>query len=98
MLQRPYDCLSRGKNHPMFTVNCQFFSAIAKKGFCPRRSAPSPGFSRAVWTDEPDAVAVVDGAGDVVEKSGSAEVFGDILRDQDRWHPVSLRRRDIQST
>src|ERR1039458_5942664 len=49
------------------------------------------GFARTVRTDEPDAVAVVDGAGDVVEQRYSAEAFGDILRDQDRRHTLSLR-------
>ncbi len=49
------------------------------------------GFAGAVRTDEADAIAVMDCAGDVVEKRSSAEAFGDILRDQDRRHTLSLR-------
>jgi len=40
------------------------------------------GFARTVGADEADAVAVVDGKGDVVEERIGAEAFGDVLRDQ----------------
>ena len=53
------------------------------------------GFACAVRTDEADAIAVVDCAGDVVEERSSAEAFGDILRDQDRRHIFSLRGGDL---
>jgi hypothetical protein len=43
-----------------------------------------------VGTDEADAVAVVDGEGEVVEEWIGAEAFGDVLRDQDRRHVSSL--------
>ncbi len=54
------------------------------------------GFASAVRTDEADAIAVVDGAGDVVEERSSAEAFGDVLRDQDRRHISSLRARELR--
>ena len=54
------------------------------------------GFACAVRTNEADAIAVVDCAGDVVEERSSAEAFGDILRDQDRRHVSSLRWRDLR--
>lgn len=54
------------------------------------------GFASAVWTDEADAIAIVDCAGDAVEKRSSAEALGDFLRDQDRRHTFSLRVRDLR--
>ena len=49
------------------------------------------GFACAVGTDKADAVTVVDGKGNVIEERMSAEAFGDVLRDQDRRHVLSLR-------
>ena len=53
------------------------------------------GFARAVRADEADAVAIVNGEGDVLEERSGAEAFGDILRNQDRRHILSLRGRAL---
>ena len=48
------------------------------------------GLPCSVGTDEADAVAVVNGEGDVVEERECAEAFGDVLGDEDRRHVFSL--------
>ena len=51
------------------------------------------GFTCAVGADQANAIAVLDGKGNLVEQRKSAEAFSDVLRNQNRRHVLSLLSR-----